>query len=170
MAKKFENEVKALRQAMLNEVEGAEFYRLSAEKFQPSATKDALLQLAEEEERHVQYLKDLSEQLLGEDAITFDAEELKKEVPSPEIFSWDNVKGVDESMVRLAVTVFSVGMNMEKDSVEFYTKAKENAESQEAKDLFDILIAWEEAHYIAFEKQYRIYEQEWWNQQNFAPF
>lgn len=169
MANKFEKEVNVLRQAMLNEVEGMEFYKLSAEKFEPSATKDALLELAHQEELHIEYLKDLSEKVLNQ-KIDFDAETLKKEVPSPEIFTWNNVEGLDEDMVRLAVTVFSVGMNMEKDSVAFYTEAKENAESEEVKQLFDILIDWEQAHYLTFEKQYRIYEQEWWNMQNFAPF
>lgn len=169
MGNNLEKEVNVLRQAMLNEVEGMEFYRLSAEKFGPSATKDALLQLAKEEESHVEYLKDLSERILNK-TIDFDPEKLKKEVPSPEIFTWNNVEEADEDMIRLAVTVFSVGMGMEKDSVAFYEKAKEEAETAEVKELFDILIAWEKAHYLAFEKQYRIFEQEWWNQQNFAPF
>ena len=39
---------------MLNEVEGAEFYKLSADKFAPSSTKDALLDLARQEEDHIE--------------------------------------------------------------------------------------------------------------------
>ena len=162
------NEVEILRQAMLNEVEGAEFYKLSADKFAPSSTKDALLDVARQEEDHIEYLKSLSEKLIDDSrSINFDPETLKKEVPSPGIFKWDKV---DEDMVRLAVTVFSVGLNMEKDSVKFYTEAKEKVESEESKKLFDILAKWEESHVETLQKQYDIYQQEWWNMQNFEPF
>ena len=61
-------------------------------------------------------------------------------------------------------------MNMEKDSIAFYEKARENATSEEAKELFDILIKWEGVHLEQFTNQYNIYQQEWWNDQNFAPF
>ena len=163
-----QNEVKILRQAMLNEVEGAEFYKLSADKFAPSGTKDALLDLARQEEEHVEYLKSLSEKLIDNAKdINFDPETLKEEVPSPGIFNWDKV---DEDMVRLAVTVFSVGLNMEKDSVKLYEDAKSKVESEESKKLFDILVKWEQSHVDTLQKQYDIYQQEWWNMQNFEPF
>lgn len=163
-----QNEVKILRQAMLNEVEGAEFYKLSAEKFTPSGTKDALLDLARQEEDHIEYLKSLSERIIDNSKeINFDPETLKEEVPSPGIFKWDKV---DEDLVRLAVTVFSVGMNMEKDSVKFYEDAKEQVQSEDSKKLFDILVKWEQSHLETLQKQYEIYQQEWWNMQNFEPF
>lgn len=162
------NEVEILRQAMLNEVEGAEFYKLSADKFVPSSTKDALLDLARQEEEHIEYLRSLSEKLIDDSrSINFDPETLKKEVPSPGIFNWDKV---DKDLVRLAVTVFSVGLNMEKDSVKFYEEAKEQVESAESKELFDILVKWEQSHVDTLQKQYDIYQQEWWNMQNFEPF
>ncbi|MCD1147412.1 ferritin family protein [Peptoniphilus sp. KCTC 25270] len=167
MANPMTNEVQALRQAMLNEIEGAEFYRLAADKFAPSSTKDAFIELAAQEEAHAEYLKDLSEKLMGSTEIDFDVEALKNEVPSPGIFNWDRV---DEDMVRLAVTVFSVGMNMEKDSIAFYEEAKANSKSEKANQLFDILIKWEGAHLHELKKQYDIYQQEWWNLQNFAPY
>lgn len=76
------NEVEILRQAMLNEVEGAEFYKLSADKFAPSSTKDALLDLARQEEDHIEYLKSLSEKLIDDSrSINFDPETLKKKFP-----------------------------------------------------------------------------------------
>ena len=57
MHNKYSEEVKALRQAMLNEVEGAQFYKISAEKFGNTSTRDIFLSLAEEEEKHYQYLQ-----------------------------------------------------------------------------------------------------------------
>ncbi len=168
MPNKYSEEIKALRQAMLNEVEGAEFYKLSAEKFGNTSTRDIFLSLAEEEEKHYEYLKYLSEKLLkAEDDLGFDAESLTKEIPSPEIYNWEKA---DPNMLSLAVSVFSIAMNMEKDSVAFYEKAMESAESEEAKTLFKVLIAWEKVHLEQFTNQYNMYQQEWWNDQGFAPF
>ncbi|MDO5301552.1 MAG: ferritin family protein [Tissierellia bacterium] len=160
-------EIEVLRTAMLNEVEGAEFYKLAAERFAPSATKDSLLELARQEEEHIEFLRSLTEKLGKTGEINYDPEALKKEVESPQIFNWDKV---DQELVRLAVTVFSVGMNMEKDSVAFYEKAMAEAETEDVKQLFNILVKWEKAHLHTLQKQYEVYQQEWWNMQNFAPF
>ena len=162
----YSEEVKAIRQAMLNEIEGAEFYKLSAEKFGNSSTRDILLGLAKEEELHYEYLKELAAKLMGTEE-KFEADDLLKDVPSPEIYNWDKA---DPSLVSLAVSVFSVAMNMEKDSVAFYTEQRDKARSEEARKLFDILIKWEQVHLDQFTKQYKIYQQEWWDSQNFAPF
>lgn len=168
MAKEYTEEVKALRQAMLNEVEGAEFYKLSAERFGNTSTKDIFLGLAKDEEKHLKYLKNLAQKLDGQESdATINADELAKDIPSPEIYKWGEV---DPELTNLAVSVFSVAMNMEKDSVAFYEKAKENATSEEAKKLFDILIGWEKVHLEQFSKQYDLYQQEWWFQQGFEPF
>lgn len=168
MHNKYSEEVKALRQAMLNEVEGAQFYKISAEKFGNTSTRDIFLSLAEEEEKHYQYLKDLSEKLMNvKEDMGFDPKSLEEEIPSPKIYNWEKA---DPSILSIAVSVFSIAMNMEKDSIAFYEKARENATSEEAKELFDILIKWEGVHLEQFTNQYNIYQQEWWNDQNFAPF
>ena len=168
MAKKYTEEVAALRQAMLNEIEGAEFYKLSADKFGNSSTKDIFLSLAKEEENHFEYLKKLADKLIKADEdLGFDVESIAKEIPSPEIYNWEKA---DPELVNIAVSVFNVAMNMEKESVAFYTAAKEKAESEEAKTLFNILIKWEGVHLDQFAKQYKIYQQEWWNMQRFEPY
>ncbi|MDO5026547.1 MAG: ferritin family protein [Tissierellia bacterium] len=168
MPNKYSEEVKALRQAMLNEVEGAQFYKLSADKFGNSSTRDIFLHLAEEEEKHYDYLKYLSEKLMDLDSeVELDPKSLEEEIPSPQIYNWEKA---NPEILSLAVSVFSIAMNMEKDSVAFYEKAREEAESEETKKLFDILIKWEQVHLEQFTNQYNVYQQEWWNEQNFAPF
>lgn len=162
-------EVEILRQAMLNEVEGAEFYKLSAAKFKSSDTKEALLDLAKEEERHYDYLLETANKLQSGKSISYDPEKLKKDVPSPGIYKWEKA-GEDEEMLKLAVTVFSVAMNMEKDSVAFYEKAYKDASSDDTRKLYKILIDWEKTHLTEFQKQYDIFKQAWWTNQNFQPF
>jgi rubrerythrin len=59
---------------------------------------------------------------------------------------------------------------MEKDSVDFYTKAKEETEIEQARKLYDTLIKWERVHLEQFTEQYNLYKEDWWADQGFAPF
>ena len=84
-------------------------------------------------------------------------------IPSPEIYKWDKV---DKLYSTKEMSIFGIGMQMEKSSIDFY----ENAKSQYSKDLFDLLIKWEKIHLDQFSNQYNILKEEWWAEQGFAPF
>ena len=98
--------------------------------------------LAEEELRHVEFLKQLLDKIKDGKSddiyLAYDSNP-----PSPEIYKWEKI---DKENTSLAMTVYGIGMNMEKDSIEFYTKAKEDTEIKEAKELYDLLIKWEHVH------------------------
>ncbi len=68
------------------------------------------------------------------------------------------------------MSVFSIGIQMEKASIQFYEEAKSKTQIEEAKKLYDLLIKWEKVHLEQFTEQYNIYKDEWWADQNFAPF
>ena len=68
------------------------------------------------------------------------------------------------------MTVFSIGMQMEKDAIKFYTEARDKTEVDELREIYQILIKWEEVHLNEFTQQYNVYKNEWWAEQNFAPF
>lgn len=157
-------ELEILGQAILNEVEGYEFYNLAASQSK-GETKDAFLQLAEEERKHAEYLRDLKDRLANNEEKLELAYEL--DPPSPEIYRWEKL---DVKEANLSMTVFSIGMQLEKDAIDFYTKAAEKTEIEEAKKIYEILIQWEKIHLDQFTKQYNVYKNEWWNEQNFAPF
>lgn len=159
------DELMVLSQAILNEVEGYEFYKLAASGSK-GESKDAFLQLAEEERKHAEYLRDLSDKLTGsEDERLELAYELNP--PSPDIYNWEKL---DVNEASMAMTVFSIGMQMEKDAIDFYTKAMNDSEIDELKEIYRILIKWEQVHLDQFTKQYNVYKNEWWAEQNFAPF
>lgn len=159
-------ELDVIKQAILNEVEGYEFYQMAANQAGTGDSKEAFMELANEELKHVEYLKLLFNKIKNstEDDISlaFDAKP-----PSPDIYNW---KKVDKEYISTAMSVFSIGIQMEKSSIEFYEDAKAKTEIKEAKELYDLLIKWEYVHLEQFTNQYNSYKDQWWFDQGFAPF
>lgn len=159
------DELDVISQAILNEVEGFEFYRLASTQGS-EGTKNAFLELVNEELKHVEFLKQLFDKVKtsNEDNIRLAFDE---KPPSPNIYKWDKA---GKDLTSLAMSVFSIGIQMEKDSIEFYQNAKDLTKLDEARDLYDLLIKWEKVHLDQFTTQYNLYKEEWWAEQNFSPF
>ena len=158
-------ELKVIKQAILNEIEGYEFYKMAANQFNAGEGREAFLELAEEELKHSQYLRELFENIKDgkEDDLNLS---LFTDVPPPRIYKWDGLVGKNS----LAVSIFGIGIDMEKASIEFYKRAKKDTKSQSASRLYDILIKWEETHLDQFTEQYNYHREVWWAQQGYAPF
>lgn len=159
-------ELDVISQAILNEIEGYEFYKMAANQVGQGDNKDAFMELANEELKHVKYLENLMDGLKDskEDEIYLAHE---SNPPSPDIYNWNKV---DKENISLAMAVFGIGIDMEKASIDFYKEAKENTEIEAARLLYDLLIKWEKVHLSQFIEQYEMYRDEWWEDQNFAPF
>lgn len=162
----YKDELDVISQAMLNEVEGYEFYKMAAGQKGTNESKEAFLELANEELKHVEYLKKLFDSIKSgvEDDIKLAFE---ASPPSPDIYNWEKV---DKEYTSLAMSVFSIGIQMEKASIEFYENAKKNTSFEEGRKLFDLLIKWEYVHLQQFTEQYEMYKEDWWADQGFAPF
>lgn len=162
----YKEELEIISQAILNEVEGFEFYRMAANQAGTGESKEAFLELANEELKHVEYLKALFNKIKDnkEDDIKL---ALEASPPSPNIYNWEKV---DKEYTSVAMSVFGIGIQMEKASIEFYENAKAKTKFEEAKKLFDILIKWEKVHLDQFSEQYNKYKMDWWANQSFAPF
>lgn len=160
------DELKVIGQAIMNEIEGYEFYKMAANQAGTSASKEAFLELANEELKHVEYLETLFNEIKEneEDNIKL---ALDIAPPSPDIYNWEKV---DQEFTSLAMSVFSIGIQMEKDSIEFYEEAKAKTQYPQAKELYDLLIQWEYVHLEQFTEQYNMYREDWWADQGFAPF
>lgn len=159
-------ELEVIKQAILNEVEGYEFYNMAASAASTGESKLAFKELANEELKHVEYLQKLFDKIKNnkEDELKL---ALETDIPSPNIYNWDKVEGDKTS---LAMSVFSIGIQMEKDSIKFYEEAKKNTKYEDAKKLYEILIKWEQVHLDQFIEQYNIQKENWWSDQSFAPF
>lgn len=162
----YKEELDIVKQAILNEVEGFEFYQMAANQAGTDESKEAFMELANEELKHVEYLKALFEKIKNnkDDDIKL---ALESAPPSPDIYNWNNI---DNKYHSLAMSVFGIGIQMEEASIKFYEEAKSKTQFEEAKKLFDILIKWERVHLEQFTEQYNKYKENWWSDQSFAPF
>ena len=103
-------ELKIIKQAIINEIEGYEFYRMASEKETNKEAKEALLELANEELKHVEYLKELFDKIKIGDKEDFELAFLSNP-PSPNIIDWEKLKSQNNS---LAVSVFGIGIQIGK--------------------------------------------------------
>ncbi|MEK6263887.1 MAG: ferritin family protein [Clostridium sp.] len=159
-------ELMVIKQAIINEIEGYEFYNMASSKSKSKEVEAAFLELANEEMQHVIWLKDLFGKIKDDNVANFQLA-LIPEPTSPAIFKWENIDRVDAG---IAVSAFGIGIQMEKASVEYYEKAAKETKIKEAKELYTVLIKWEKVHLDKFSAQYEELKEEWWSEQGYAPF
>ena len=131
------DELFTIKQAILNEVEGYEFYKMAERQAENEDAKESFSILASEEMKHAQYLKELFDKMKNE-VEDFELAYLS-DPPSPHIYDWANYKFKKPSM---AMSIYGTAVNREKASIDFYETAKENTKNEEAGKLFDMLIRW----------------------------
>lgn len=159
------DELQVVRQAVLNETEGYNFYMMAAGQASDPEAKEAFKQLALEELKHIDWLKELYNKLATGNVSAFDVDQLE-DPPPAELFTWANAA---RESGTLAVSVFGIGIQMEKAAIDFYTKAAENTSIPQAKALYQTLIKWEYEHLHQFEKDYDELKEDWWQKQGFSP-
>jgi len=159
-------ELSVIKQAILNELEGYEFYKMAGNQASSKEVKVAFLELAQEEMSHINWLNELFNKIKGgkEDEITL---AFLADTSSPKIFTWENLDRKDAAM---SVSAFGIGIQMERASIQFYMKAEEKTQSLDSKKLFGKLIIWEQAHLDQFASQYEKLKEDWWTEQDYAPF
>lgn len=160
-------ELDVIAQAILNEVEGYEFYKMAANQAGTGESKEAFIELGNEELKHVDFLKGLFNKIKDNKEDDNLRLALEATPPSPGIYKWEKI---EKEHTSLAMAVFSIGIQMEKDSIDFYEKAKANTKFDEARKIYDTLIKWEQVHLSQFQEQYAKYRNDWWSEQSFAPF
>lgn len=158
-------ELKIIRQAVLNEQEGYEFYMLAAGKAPSDEAREAFEQLAAEEQKHIDWLLTLYRSIRDNKPGFFDPANYE-EPPAPGLYDW---RKIGRESGSLAVSVFGIGINLEKAAVDFYTSAAEQTELPEAKALYEKLIRWENQHLDQFQQDYDTLREEWWDKQGFSP-
>ncbi|MDK2865785.1 MAG: hypothetical protein PWP38_100 [Clostridiales bacterium] len=160
------NDILIFKKAILNEVEGYEFYKMAAHNAEDEMSKRLLNEMANEERDHLEWLRDVFQKLGGVDEDRFKLSLMDTPV-SPNIFTWDNVSVKNPS---LAVSIFGMAMTFERESVALYQEAMADSEDENAKRVFEILLKWEKGHLEKFSKAYERYSEDWWAEQNFHPF
>jgi rubrerythrin len=162
------------RQAILNEEEGAAFYSLAAENAADPDVTEAFLYLKDEEIKHAGWIRSLYDRLVLHAAssnLEWDTlaefefnnqAELSKKGNSPGFF----LKPSNFKLAIIELAVFAAGP-LEKESIEYYTKAASETDNEDAKKLYEELITWENEHLKDLTRIHSELRQLWLEQQDF---
>lgn len=133
-----------LRKAILKEISANEFYTSVATRITNKDGKRSFLELADQEEKH---RHTLSEWYLRETGTPYkvDPTEVQR------LFHFPEEAVLSQST---ALEALSVGIQSERDSVEFYTSFRLQVEDEAGKDLLAGLIAFEEGHFLKLQREY----------------
>lgn len=159
----FSSELNIVKQAILNEIESINFFKMSSEQLGGEA-KDVFLSLAHQSEEHVDYLNKLKSNIEKDESTVI--EKIKSSLEG-KTFEWGKVDPENATMV---LSVFNLGMNIKKVNIKFYEKAAARSEVPEAKGLYKELAYWENFQLTQIAKQYEELKSEWWSDQSYAPF
>jgi len=159
-------DLKILKKAILIEAEGEHFYQLAADNTSNNDVKNAFLFLAEEEKQHGIWLRQMIQSMAP--GQNFDIKKLAgEEKDLPSIF--DLSKSKEQLKSTLEISVFHIGILMEKASLDYYREAAEKTENQEAKKLYETLSKWEMHHLDELEKVYDSLSEDWFDHQSYSP-
>lgn len=159
----FSSELNIAKQAILNEIESINYFKMSSEQLGGEA-KEVFLSLAHQSEEHVDYLNKLKSNIEKDESTVI--EKIKSSLEG-KTFEWGKVDPENATMV---LSVFNLGMNIKKVNIKFYEKAAARSEVPEAKGLYKELAYWENFQLTQIAKQYEELKSEWWSDQSYAPF
>ncbi len=160
-----QSEIKILKTAILNEIEGEKFYKRAARETIDNDSKTAFLYLAEDEQKHQGMLREILTNLAAEKEIK--PEELKvKGSPSPQIFTATRTM---DSKNAMEISIFHIAIMMEKASIDYYRQAAEKTTIPQAKELYAYLADWEITHLDSMERIYDDLTEDWWDHQSYSP-
>lgn len=159
-----------LKDAILTEHTGNQFYETAAEKTSDGQGREVFHMLAAEEALHQQWLKQQyaivaagkhPEPLVDTTAgAVFD--------DSSPVFSKELKDRIAEA--HWEMTALSVGLELEKATIERYRGLAAEADVPELQHFFERLMRWEEGHARALERQSKLLREAYWNAAGFAPF
>ncbi len=133
------------------EKRGFNFYYNASKKVKSKKAKETLEFLAKEELRHRKFLEDIKDELIKEGRIDVESKaKILKERIFPEKFE-EKISATDDDKIILKEAEL-----LEKNSIAFYTKCRDEIkEIDDAKEVFDILIKFENEHleWIKFIKE-----------------
>lgn len=158
-----------LKEALLTEETGIQFYTAAAARTTDTRGREVFAQLARDEAEHKQWLR----RQYAHVAEGTPWEEMKPVFhadlsgPGP-IFS-DQLRGrIGEA--HWEMTALSVGLALEEATVTRYRNLARAAEQPDVRRFFEELAKWEESHAAALSRQSNLLKESYWQEARFAPF
>lgn len=157
-----------IKEAMVAERTGIEFYRTAAERTRDEQGRAVFLRLAADEQKHLEYLRQQYQQLTsGTGTTTLELPEPGVDGTSP-IFSTELRNRLNQA--HWEMTALSVGLALEQASIARYRQLASQAESEPVRRFFESLVRWEESHAAALQQQFNFLREDYWREAGFAPF
>jgi rubrerythrin len=162
-----ESRKQILKEAMAIEMTGREFYRVTAEKTSDDKGRETFEFLSTEEEKHFHLLQTWLLQVeQGEiEPVVLSAPDAH---PPSRVFSAEFIRRIGEK--HFEMSALSIGALLEKNSLEFYAKAAQDASDPAEKRIFQELSAWETQHHQMLVKELESLQEAYWTTNRFAPF
>lgn len=157
----------ALKQAMLLEMNGHEYFVMAAKMARSESARELFEFMALEEEHHLKILK-----------ITFNnlIKNGKWELPTKEdmVFAFDNPILNHEFLDKLKESyidssAISIALTLEEKAFKFYQEAEKQTTDPEGKKLFRWLTEWEMEHHERLRGLDEELREEFWGNSNFWP-
>jgi len=161
-----------LQQALQNEVDGREFYRMAARSARRDGPRQMFTFLMEEEEKHREAIAaQIARMAEGKQPKRIRGAADRKAIRkfrSP-LFTEDFVaKGRN---VEGEAAALSIGMTLERRAIEQFGVLRKKVKGDvPAERLFDELIAWEKEHLDILARQYGQLRETYWEEARYWPF
>lgn len=158
-----------LREAILTEETGIQFYAAAAARTTDTRGREVFEQLARDETEHQQWLR----RQYGHVVEGTPWEEIRPVFhadlsgPSP-IFSDQLRARIGEA--HWEMTALSVGLTLEETTITRYRNLAKAAEQPDVRRFFEELAKWEESHAQALSRQFGLLKESYWHEARFAPF
>lgn len=157
--------------ALKAELEGNSFYLMAAQAAQDPKAKEVFSQFAAEEMMHAETLRKLYDSAVNagslDSGVSLPRAPLRPEGGSP-IFSPSFKERLAEA--HFEVTALSIGIQLEKEAMEFYRAEAEASGDPVLHDLFLELSEWEKGHFEALSAQLEEVKEDYWHANRFTPF
>lgn len=137
------------------ELNGYEFFKENAKKFNNPTSKALFLKLADAEMEHYKYLENQLNKYLETDSFDTSLEVMDRE---ENIFEAREESEHIEATLQESdipdITILRMAYLIERDYKEFYENAAKNADNKDIKAIFEKLASWEAGHEKLFKQEY----------------
>jgi rubrerythrin len=168
---KQEHLLEVVQNAIRVENDGYQFYRLAEEKTKDAKGREVFASLAKDETNHMQILKSLYQSVKEKEEYHFEEKDMKHILESTSespVFSKEFKLRLDQAQFEM--TALSIGILLEKNSIEFYKKSAQESKDKDVKMLFNYLADWEGEHLRALVNQQKFLQEDYWTEARFYPF
>jgi rubrerythrin len=158
-----------LKEAILLERRGKEFYSKVAEKSDSKSAKQIFEMMAREEEQHIKYLSvqfahyTRTDEFMKPEQVEEEDDEIAMKVLSEEFKK-------EVSAASFEAAAISAAIDFETRAVKLYSERAESATDQNEKDMYSMLANWEMGHQKSLHDLNDSLKENVWNDNSFWPF